>query len=504
MTRNCDDNNPCTVDSCIGNGCANALGGTCNDNNPCTVDTCDPASGCAYNAPNGTCSVASDCPFGGACIGKMCVCGGATLCNTNASCVGQNALGIGTCAAVCDDGNPCTINDLCTAGLCKSGTANTCDDGNSCTVDSCNSFGCAHAAPSYTCQVAADCAEGGYCAQGTCACNGTTKCATGATCNMNGPASVIGLGTCMPTCSDNNVCTANDTCYQGTCQAGVAGSTISCDDQNPCTVDSCDPITGCAHTTAGACNDNNVCTTDTCLPGLGCVNTALNVTCNSQADCVSGGTCTSGYCECSLNTDCAANATCVFQNAAFGVCVASCDDGNACTTPDGCNGGKCQSDGTKNCDDANACTADSCIPSDGSCVHNPIGGAACDDGNPCTGGDSCVLTLDVTGIVTGSTCHAGTGNGCDDNNPCTTDSCLTLLPPFSISKCQNVAVADGNNCSTCFTGTTGLSSEFGTCFGGTCLGNGLVSSCDDGNPLTTDTCVSASNSPIEGCVHTPN
>ena len=43
----------------------------------------------------------------------------------------------------------------------------------------------------------------------------------------------------------------------GTC----VGTPINCDDGNPCTTDSCDPVTGCINTpNSNACDDGNVCT----------------------------------------------------------------------------------------------------------------------------------------------------------------------------------------------------------------------------------------------------
>lgn len=38
----------------------------------------------------------------------------------------------------CDDGQFCTVNDACQAGVCTGGPARSCDDGESCTTDSCN------------------------------------------------------------------------------------------------------------------------------------------------------------------------------------------------------------------------------------------------------------------------------------------------------------------------------------------------------------------------------
>src|SRR5439155_332959 len=42
-------------------------------------------------------------------------------------------------------------------------------------------------------------------------------------------------------CSDNNPCTTGDSCSQGAC---AGGPPPSCDDGDPCTVDSCHPASG--------------------------------------------------------------------------------------------------------------------------------------------------------------------------------------------------------------------------------------------------------------------
>ena len=71
-------------------------------------------------------------------------------------------------------------------------------------------------------------------------------------------------------CSDDNLCTM-DGCDRIT---GCTFVTIICDgknikkfsenvDDDPCTVDTCNGTVGCVYTPV-VCNDNNVCTNDTC------------------------------------------------------------------------------------------------------------------------------------------------------------------------------------------------------------------------------------------------
>ena len=105
------------------------------------------------------------------------------------------------------------------------------------------------------------------------------------------------------------------TCLPGT---GV----LDCNDGNPCTDDSCDPVLGCQHSnntdpcddgnqctildrcaagscggTAVVCNDSNACTTDTCSPTLGCVFTNNTAACDDGNPCTAGDTCGGGVCS---------------------------------------------------------------------------------------------------------------------------------------------------------------------------------------------------------------
>ena len=57
----------------------------------------------------------------------------------------------------CDDGNACTVGDVC-AAVCTGGSAADCDDGNACTADSCDvATGCVNTDISATCDDGVDC-----------------------------------------------------------------------------------------------------------------------------------------------------------------------------------------------------------------------------------------------------------------------------------------------------------------------------------------------------------
>ncbi len=154
-----------------------------------------------------------------------------------------------------------------------------------------------------------------------------------------------------------------------------------------------------------------------------------------------------------------------------------CDDGDPCTVGDTCVAGACA--GTPvDCDDGNDCTADSCNPADGSCLNDPapLDGTACDDGDNCTENDAC----------SAGAC-AGTAVTCDDSNDCTDDSCNPATGcVFDPAPLDGTACDDGDNCA-----------ENDVCSAGTCAGTPVV--CDDANPCTTDSCDAGDGS----CVNDP-
>jgi RHS repeat-associated protein len=145
------------------------------------------------------------------------------------------------------------------------------------------------------------------------------------------------------------------------------------------------PVTECTGKANGTtCNDLNRCTqTDTCQSGV-CVG-SNPVTCTGAAD------------QCRFAQTCDVNT---------GLCVyppktnfTACDDGNPCSTRDGCMNGVCTALTLKQCWAKDQChVAGTCNTSTGQC-SDPVGneGAACNDANACTTVSSC-----VAGVCTGT------------------------------------------------------------------------------------------------------
>lgn len=205
-------------------------------------------------------------------------------------------------------------------------------------------------------------------------------------------------------------------CSAGQC--GAVATTVSCDDKDNCTLDTCNIATGCAHSIL-PCNDGDPCTKDGCDPASGCVFPPDQATpCDDGNACSVNDKCSEGSCVGGAAKLCPAATAChsVACNPATGACEvanapdgSACDDGNSCTKQDTCGKGICI--GAENpCDDGNVCTFDGC--SSGSCSSKSIDGVCDLDGSACT------MDLCVSGV-----CAPGAEPKCDDGNLCTIDSC---------------------------------------------------------------------------------
>lgn len=154
----------------------------------------------------------------------------------------------------CDDGNSCTTQDTCEGTQCSGGPSIDCSDNNPCTDDSCSeASGCVHLANSIECDDNDACTEGDICSSGTCAGTTVVECNDGNPCTDDFCTSDSGCqyAVNIEACTDNNVCTTGDVCENAVCQGG---DPINCDDGDDCTTDGCDPITGCFHYPSSDCS----------------------------------------------------------------------------------------------------------------------------------------------------------------------------------------------------------------------------------------------------------
>ena len=230
IDEDCDDNNTNDGDCCSSACLFEAFGSVCDDADACTApDTCD---------GGGTCS-------------------GAPI--------------------VCDDGLFCNGGETCDAGAgCQPGVPPTLDDGIACTLDGCDEVG---DVVTHTPDDSA-CADGAFC-NGAEICDVVSGCLPGAPvvvddgvgCTTDACDEVGDTVTHTPVdaiCDDAAYCNGVETCDP--ILDCVSGSAPNSDDGVSCTVDSCDEIGDVIVNTpdAGLCDDSDPCTAESCHPVTGC------------------------------------------------------------------------------------------------------------------------------------------------------------------------------------------------------------------------------------------
>jgi hypothetical protein len=244
----------------------------------------------------------------------------------------------------------------------------------------------------------------------------------------------------------------------------------------------------------------------TCQSNLnGCLAWSNVVSCDDGDPCTSGDGCSNGSCNpgtpinCSYLTDICNTGLC-----AGGQCIAqpkggSCNDGDPCTTGDQCQNGSCS--GTPmNCAYLNdSCNTGTC--SGGQCQAVNKSGA-CDDGDACTSGDFC----------SNGSCTSGTPKNCDYlTDSCNTGSCSggqCVAQPKN-GECNDgdpCTIGDGCSDGTCVPGPPlNCAAMTNACYNGTC-NNGVCQQvpkpgmeCDDEIDCTVDSC-----DVVQGCLHEPS
>lgn len=294
------------------------------------------------------------------------------------------------------------------------------------------------------CQDFSDCDDGNPCTGGMCTAEGTCKYVP-----------LVGGA-----CDDGNACTDEDQCNtDGACM----GSTVYCNDDNPCTLDQCDPENGCASSMlpeGTLCEDGDLCTSgETCQAGE--CKPGDSVTCKDPKE----GDCATLACN-------PETGQCALENLPEGN---PCQDGNACTENDTCSAnGVCLAGDTVQCPDEVPCWNAWCneqakvgaAPCSGAWMDPGIG---CNDDDACTTADACVEGGD------GMICQ-GVPIDCGDGKPCEIGTCN------ADAGCIFESSPDGTACSL----GVGPCFKDGTCLDGECLG--ALAMCDDGNPCTDDIC----------------
>ena len=351
------------------------------------------------------------------------------VCTTNADCIGM--LPIQPCEVVvcnvekdrcelgnveegtlCNDGNPCTVGEMCTANVCEGGEPRNCDDGSACTDDTCNANGsCEHTFNTAPCDDGNACTEDDICSEGECAGTISDVCFQGDCCEVQ----------LQPGCGDVDVrecvCAVEPDCCSsawdadcvalvtksecGICQTSTCGD-LACDEDETC--ESCPLDCGaCIVCGDGSCDDDETCS-------------------SCETDC---GACPEPICG---DAVCEGEETCELCAEDCGVCPSVCGDGT------------CQLD--ESCE--------TCSDDCGECA------AGCGD-NVCTVDETCESCALDCGVCVGNCCDEQDGPGCDaelvKECVCTEDPfccasewdgvCVAQVETLGCAACDVVKCGDG-------------------------------------------------------------
>ena len=475
--QSCSDNDLCTFgEACDANGaCSGGKAIVCKED-ACTTRSCNGTNTCAVAPKTGqACNDGNACTYSDSCDSNgTCRPGTAIVCQDDA-CNTRVCNGTSACkvtprtGAACSDGDACTFGDACdAAGICQRGGAV------SCVSDACNTRTCNGTA---TCKVTSR--AGNRCDDGK-PCSFDDICRRDGSCggtaaglhqrrdrrtklqrrpDLHGQAEAgrglrrrqsvhpgrrsprrwvlpgHGLQLCVGTCLISSVCDGKGGC-----------KSVSKPDETACDADK------------SLCTPKDVCRGGVCVPDprpVKCVERDCNtVACNAQSGnceylptsgdacglsgCFTAGTCQNGVCS-GRAKDCSAMASACTEglcDAATGECVAApknngsdCSPGGACSHAASCSFGVCELPPAACPVPSSPCMVAACDPGDGRCIETArpagapcdpknscISDAVCDAqgacvGTPASNGDPCTAEGGQIGQCVSSSCVARSGTG---------------------------------------------------------------------------------------------
>ena len=534
----CSDDDACNgVETCVeGEGCFDGEALECDDGDPCNgTEACDAEAGCVEGASlecddGNACNGLESCDADSGCIlGKPPACGDNDVCNGTEEC--DPAVGCVDGAPLdCDDNNSCT-DDVCfpasgcanfpnnNPGCCDSDA--DCDDGSPCTDDACNpgTKACQYVAAAGPCDDGDPCTAGDVCEASECV-SGTALPNCSVVCTISGDAgSIVSCETGLARAADGNApATTLDFSLSFEQSALVAVVDQVCPEGEDCTDISITAggasLFESGHVIYFAPGDTQPWEGDVELSFLNPIDSAVAI---SPAwfdgnELLVGDGHLLGL-KFKLAGDIPANQAVpvvlhsVTAGDAAGEELAIATVGGLIITADsGCGAT------LVHCLDGQQCTEDTCVPGNGSCLHEAKTGP-CNDGNECTLNDFCDDTGECAPLNAAPAGTVCTGDDlceevglCDGGGTCILDDGLSVVCPPAPSDCATYSCNRATG--TCVLGSISIgavcddgvacTAEDGCDGSGGCSGTPV--DCDDGLSCTADSCNEANGQ----CMNVPD
>ena len=425
----CDDDDACTVgDECSEGACVPEAPVDCNDDVDCTLDGCQPESGCQSQPLDAACNDGDPCTLDSCHATEGCQHEGQPV-----DCVLGPWLAWSQCTEPCGGGTSTRERVIEVQAACGGSPCGPTSETSPCNTDPCPVDCTWHWGEWTECSGA--CPDGSRSRVTVIdqeALYGGAPCPQGEETQQTEPCSLVGVP-----CDDQDACTLDDLCTGDGCfgvpAVSVPMASGGCEDADPCTLDGCNAQDG-----------QMLCTA---LP--------------QPQDCQVGSW--SSWSDCSSEED-------------------------------GCVGERAH---TREIEIQPACGGAACPPLEEVEPCDLPAGAACQDGTPCTAFETCD---GLGGCDNGLPVHAV----CDDDDPCTQDQCDPTAPEADDEGCAHESLqvdcagawSDWSPCAAiCGTGTRARSftiTQEPVCGGEACPASPEVEDCaipqgtpcDDDNPCT--------------------